>query len=93
LKGKVNFVGVASMETGDPKPMIARNGIDAWPLARDVGGSQASGLHDALAGSKGLPVTAFYDANGKLLNVQKTGLVGIDLAMSLEDLYGVKVTL
>jgi cytochrome c biogenesis protein CcmG/thiol:disulfide interchange protein DsbE len=91
LKGKVNFIGVASMETGDPKLMPQRYGVTSWPLARDVGGSNGSGLHDEYAKGFGLPITAFYDADGVLLRVHRGGLVGIDLTDSLNELYKIDI--
>ncbi len=68
LGGAVAFAGVNSLETGDGPAFAREEHIASWPLARDVGGTQASGLHDALGG-QGLPITAFYDASGKLLKV------------------------
>jgi len=91
LKGKVNFIGVASMETGDPKLMPERYDVTWWPLARDVGGSNGSGLHDEYARGFGLPITAFYDADGKLLRVHRGGLVGADLTDSLHELYRIDI--
>ncbi len=44
LDGRVNFVGVDALETGDPNYMPRRHHISWWPPARDVGGAQASGL-------------------------------------------------
>ena len=93
LKGKITFIGVASMETGDPNLMPQRHGLSWWPLARDTGGSRQSGLHDELAKGFGMPVTAFYDEDGKLLRVKKGGLVGSDLTDSLSEVYGVDVKL
>jgi len=68
IAGAVAFAGVNSLETGDGAAFAREEHIDAWPLARDVGGTQDSGLHDALGG-QGLPITAFYDARGTLLKV------------------------
>lgn len=68
-RGRVAFAGVNSLETGDGLAMARRYGIGDWPLASDVGGSNASGLHDAL-GARGMPLTAFYSADGRLLKVR-----------------------
>src|SRR6516225_6494477 len=59
LKGQVNFVGVDALETGDRMFMPRRHDITWWALARDVGGANGSGLHDALCGCDSMPVTAF----------------------------------
>jgi cytochrome c biogenesis protein CcmG/thiol:disulfide interchange protein DsbE len=88
LKAKVNFVGVNSLENGDGMAMARRFGIDWWPLARDVDGQQDSGLHDALGG-QGMPITAFYDRNGKLLYVSPGALPEADLQAVLQHYYGI----
>lgn len=91
LKGKVAFVGVDSLETGDPDYMPTRHDITWWPLARDVGGANGSGLHDALGGGSSMPLTAFYDANGRLLRVERTALPEDALKQELAALYGITV--
>ncbi len=77
LKGKINFVGVDSLETGDKNYMPNRHRLNGAfvALAQDVGGANKSGLHDALGGGNSMPLTAFYDANGKLLDVERTAIV------------------
>jgi thiol-disulfide isomerase/thioredoxin len=86
LDGRVQFVGVASMETGDPNLLPKTHGL-TWPLARDIG-QQGSDLHDALAPGYGMPVTAFYDASGKLRYIRKGGLLEDDLRATLNRVYG-----
>ena len=77
LKGKVTFIGVDSLETGDKNLMPERHHLlgSFAALARDVGGANGSGLHDALGGGNTMPLTAFYDANGTLLHVEHTAIV------------------
>ena len=89
LKGKVRFVGVNALETGDRNLMPRRHHITWWPLARDVGGANGSGLHDALGGGNSMPLTAFYDRDGKLLGVDRAALPEDALRQRLADLYGV----
>ncbi|MFA5885122.1 MAG: TlpA disulfide reductase family protein [Acidimicrobiia bacterium] len=91
LRGEVQFVGVASLESGDPLFMPKRHDITWWPLARDIGGNQKSGLHDALGGGNSMPLTAFYDENGKLLGVDRAAIPEAALRQRLRDLYGVQV--
>jgi len=55
----------------------------------DIKGSQKSGLHDALGGGNSMPLTAFYDAHGKLLAVDRAALPESALRARLHDLYGV----
>jgi cytochrome c biogenesis protein CcmG/thiol:disulfide interchange protein DsbE len=91
LKGRVNFVGVDSLETGDRNLMPRRHHITWWPLAKDVSGAQGSGLHDALGGGSAMPLTAFYDAEGRLLDVDRAALPEDVLRSRLRTLYGLSV--
>lgn len=91
LKGKVAFVGVDALETGSPMLMPRRHHITWWAVAKDVGGAQGSGLHDALGGGSSMPLTAFYDADGKLLDVERAALPETALRAKVHQLYGVDV--
>jgi len=91
LRGQVNFVGVDTLETGDKMYQPRRHGITWWPLAHDVGGANGSGLHDALCQCQSMPVTAFYDSGGRLLEVEKAALVGDSLNVLLQKLYQITV--
>jgi thiol-disulfide isomerase/thioredoxin len=88
LQGRVTFAGIDSQETGDGLAMARQYGVDTWPLARDVGGTQASGLHDAL-GARGMPLTAFYDSSGRLLTVVLGAISEEDLRSRIHSLYGI----
>ncbi|MGI8847492.1 MAG: TlpA family protein disulfide reductase [Candidatus Dormibacteria bacterium] len=88
LRGRVRFVGVNSLETGDGLAMARQFHIDNWPLASDSGGANSSGLHDALGG-QGMPLTAFYDATGKLLSVHLGAFNERDLRAALRAYAGV----
>lgn len=86
---QVDFVGVASQETGDPMFMPDRHGLDGlWPLARDAG-PDGSGLTRAL-GARGMPVTAFYDAEGALLQRHVGALTEASLLATIAELYGIE---
>jgi len=89
LDGTVVFVGVNALETGDPNYMPRRHHITWWPLARDVGGAHGSGLHDALGGGNSMPITALYDADGRLVDVQRGALPESALRQKLHDLFGI----
>lgn len=90
LRGRVTFVGVNALETGDRLYMPRRHGIIWWPLARDVGGTVGSGLHNALSGGlNAMPITAWYDANGHLLHVDRGALPEAALRARLAELYGI----
>jgi cytochrome c biogenesis protein CcmG/thiol:disulfide interchange protein DsbE len=86
LHGAVAFVGVNSLESGDGRAFAREIGYDRWPLARDVDGGQDGGLHDALGG-QGLPITAFYDGNGKLLKVVLGAMSEDVLRSRIQDLF------
>jgi thiol-disulfide isomerase/thioredoxin len=90
LKGRVNFAGVDSQENGDGLAMARQYGVGWWPLARDVGGTQASGLHDAF-GARGMPLTAFYDGSGRVLSVWLGAITEDDLRSRITALFGVRV--
>lgn len=88
LKGRVTFAGIDSLENGDGLAMARQYGVDSWPLARDAGGTQDSGLHDAL-GARGMPLTVFYDRSGRLLTVVFGALTEDDLRSRIQSLYGI----
>ncbi len=88
LAGRVTFAGINSQETGDGPAMARQYGVDWWPLARDIGGTQDSGLHDAL-GARGMPLTVFYDSKGKLLTVVYGAISEDDLRSRIQTLYGI----
>ena len=87
--GRVAFIGVDSEENGDGMAMARNTGITRWPLARDTGGSQLSGLRDALEATPGMPITAFYDAAGRLQRVRLGALSGDELSSLIAQLFGV----
>ena len=93
LKGKVTFIGVDSLETGDKNLMPDRHHLvgSFAALAQDVAGANGSGLHDALGGGNSMPLTAFYDANGALLDVQRTALEPKVLHDKLAAIYRLSV--
>jgi thiol-disulfide isomerase/thioredoxin len=90
LQSRVSFVGVDALETGDRNYMPRRHHITSWPLARDVGGAHDSGLHDALGGGNSMPITAFYDAAGRLVDVNRGALPDSALRQMLQHLFGVR---
>jgi len=90
LRGKVAFVEVNSLETGNGLGMAEQfhlAGAGAI-VASDVGGAQSSGLHDALGGGSSMPLTAFYDSRGHLLTTHLGALDSASLPSTLAQLYG-----
>ncbi len=72
LEGQVDFIFVNSNETGNWEPMAERNEILGFPLAKDVQGISRNGLYRDLGGTGGMPITAFYDADGNLVQTALT---------------------
>jgi thiol-disulfide isomerase/thioredoxin len=70
LGQQIHFVHVNSQESGNWRSLVEEFGTDWWPIARDINGTRAdgSGLWGSLGG-RGMPITAFYDANGGLVEV------------------------
>lgn len=90
LRGKVTFVEVNSLETGDGLAMAQQFGLAAAGaiVLSDVAGAQHSGLHDALGGGNNMPVSAFYSASGKLLASHVGGFTSATLIAQLRQLFG-----
>jgi cytochrome c biogenesis protein CcmG/thiol:disulfide interchange protein DsbE len=90
LAGKVTFIGVNSNDGGHGLPLAEETGITDWPLARDQGGRSEDGLARALR-SPGLPTTAFYDADGKLVGQTFAETSADELRDKIQELYGITV--
>jgi cytochrome c biogenesis protein CcmG, thiol:disulfide interchange protein DsbE len=91
LKGKVIFIGVDSLETGDKNflPRLFHLAGAFAALARDAG-PDGNGLHAALGGGNTMPLTAFYGAGGRLLDVERGALVPVGaLKKKIAQLFGV----
>lgn len=86
LEGEVDFIFVNSNETGDWQPMADRNNIGQFPLARDIQGTRRNGLYRSLGGTGGMPITAFYDANGDLITTAFTPFSEQTLDIQLRQL-------
>jgi thiol-disulfide isomerase/thioredoxin len=90
LDGKLNFVFVNSNEAGDWRPMAERNDIMRFTLAKDIKGTADNGLYRAVGGTGGMPITAFYDARGRLIDTALGALTGTLLDQKLQQHYGVR---
>jgi thiol-disulfide isomerase/thioredoxin len=95
LTGRVAFVAVNSKEISESAgvAMARSKGLPeaGVTLARDVGGEGGSGLHDAYEVRNAMPITAFYDATGKLVTVEVGQLTPDKLSGLLKQYYGVTV--
>lgn len=55
-------------DSGDWRDMADRHDIvGRFPVGRDIKGTNRNGLLRALGGNTGMPATAFYDGNGRLI--------------------------
>lgn len=92
LRGKVDFVEINALETGDGLGFAQRYNLPSavTAVASDVGGSQGDGLYQALGGSGSMPLSAFYSPQGTLLTTHVGAFDASTLASELGQLYGVK---
>jgi thiol-disulfide isomerase/thioredoxin len=94
LGGRAAFVGVDSGDDGAGLGTARSDGIGSWPLARDIGGSAGTDLRQALGGGPvNQPLTAFYDVQGHLLEVERGPLSAAQLGTALYRLYGLRLRL
>ena len=89
---RVQFVGIDTQDGGSGLGDAEKWGIaGVWPLARDIGGTNGSGLSTGTFGMRGSPMTAFYDADGTVVHVQRGGISGEQLKGAIRDLFGIEV--
>ncbi len=91
LGDQLEIVFVNSNETGNWRPMAERTGIIDRTLIKDIKGANGNGLYRSLGGTGGMPLTAFYDANGNLVQVDRGELSSPLLASRLQQLFGLTV--
>jgi thiol-disulfide isomerase/thioredoxin len=87
---ELNVVYVNSNETGNWEPMAERTGILDGRLVKDINGSNGNGLYRSLGGRGGMPITAFYDAEGNVVRVDQGELSSEALVARLINLYGIE---
>jgi thiol-disulfide isomerase/thioredoxin len=92
LGERVAVVAVNSQDFGDGPAMARRYGLAeaGVVLARDQGGRAGSELHDALG--RGMPLNAFYDAEGNLIEVVRGALLEDRLSGKLRQHFGWELT-
>ncbi|MHB8297412.1 MAG: rhodanese-like domain-containing protein [Dermatophilaceae bacterium] len=91
-RGKVDFVGIDTYDTGDGAAMARRFDLAGagFALARDIGAAPGSELWSSFGG-QGLPVTAFYNAKGKLVDFSGGMLTQDQLQQRIKTNFGVDV--
>lgn len=92
LRGQVAFVGVNALETGDGAAMAREFALEenGFVLARDTGGRNGNGLHEALGG-RGMPITAFYAADGALVEFVGGALTEDALRTKINELFDLSI--
>ncbi len=90
LRDELHFVHVNSREEGPWRKMPEEFGTDWWPIARDINGTRAngSGLWQTLDGNV-MPITAFYDAGGRLVYTEHGGMTENSLRAVLAREFGI----
>ena len=83
----VNFIGINSQDNGRGGGDADKWGITGeWPIARDIGGRNQSGLSVDTFGARGMPLTVIYTPNGTVAHIQRGGISGQQLVDLLSDL-------
>lgn len=86
----VNFVGINSQDNGRGMGDAEKWGIaGVWPLARDIGRGNGSGLSIDTFGARGMPLTVIYSPQGTVEHVQRGGMSADQLQSLLTQLFGV----
>lgn len=90
LRDDVHFVHVNTREEDDWRSLPEEFGTDWWPIARDINGTRAngSGLWQSLDG-RVMPITAFYDADGRLVHTEPGGMTETGLRARIAQEFGV----
>lgn len=84
---RVNFVGINSQDNGRGGGDADKWGITGeWPIARDIGGRNQSGLSVDTFGARGMPLTVIYTPHGTVAHIQRGGMSGRQLVNLLTDL-------
>ena len=94
FRDRVHFVFVDTGDPGDWRPMVDRQLLEGYVLAADVaadGTAVGDGLYRSVGGTGTLPLTAFYDPDGTLVQVADRPLVGGALRQALQQVYGINV--
>jgi thiol-disulfide isomerase/thioredoxin len=83
----VNFIGINSQDNGHGGGDADKWGITGeWPIARDIGGRNQSGLSVDTFGARGMPLTVIYTPTGEVAHIQRGGMSGEQLVALLSQL-------
>ncbi|MEZ5171494.1 MAG: TlpA disulfide reductase family protein [Acidimicrobiia bacterium] len=87
--GEVEFVFVNANESADWRPMAERNDILDNTLAKDVGADN-NDLYREVGGTIGMPITAFYDADGNLVHTELQAMTLERLQEQIRGSFGIE---
>jgi thiol-disulfide isomerase/thioredoxin len=80
---RINFVGIDMMDNGGGLADARKWGIAGkWPLARDVGNGNGSGLSAETFDTRGSPLNVLYSPDGEVIHVQP-GAISADQILAL----------
>jgi thiol-disulfide isomerase/thioredoxin len=83
----VNFIGINSQDNGRGGGDADKWGITGqWPIAKDIGGRNQSGLSVDTFGARGMPLTVIYTPDGTVAHIQRGGMSGQQLVDLLSQL-------
>jgi len=83
----VNFIGINSQDNGRGGGDADKWGITGqWPIAKDIGGRNQSGLSVDTFGARGMPLTVIYTPTGEVAHIQRGGISGQQLVELLTQL-------
>ena len=71
--------------------MADRHHLQDFTVAKDINGTRGNGLYRSLGGASGMPLTAFYDANGNVVNVAPGALLGNNLDQAITQYFSITV--
>lgn len=84
--GAVAFVFVNANDDGNGTAMAERHELFDYAVARDLGEDRDNGLYRSVGGTRGMPITAFFDASGRQVDVRFGGLTARELREIIDGL-------
>jgi thiol-disulfide isomerase/thioredoxin len=89
IDDQVNFVAINTQDGGNGKGLAERSGIDAWPVARDIGGTNGNSLSTGAFGARGMPLTVIYGPDGEVADITRGAMSADQLFAKLQALFNV----
>lgn len=89
IDDQVNFVAINTQDSGNGKSLAESSGIDAWPVARDIGGTNGNSLSTGAFSARGMPLTVIYGPNGDVADITRGAMSADQLFSKLQTLFDV----